>query len=453
MTKNSRRSNAPSNYTVSHYYDRRLYKQDIAGSTVHARMLAKQGIITQDDASAILHGLEEIRDEIESGTFPWQDKLEDIHMNIESRLQEKIGSAAGRLHTGRSRNDQIATDMRLYCKEAIKEIQDHLRNLRTTLLNMAEAHQHVILPGYTHLQRGQAVLLAHHLLAYEEMLHRDTERFLDCYHRTDVLPLGSGALAGSPYDLDRDWVAQELGFLSISRNSMDAVSDRDFVAEFQSCSALCMMHCSRLSEELILWSSSEFGFIGLANEYTTGSSLMPQKSNPDLAELARGKTGRVYGHLMSILTVLKGLPLTYNRDLQEDKEGLFDTYDTLCSTLSAIRGMVSSMQIREEVMRTAASDPALLATDLADYLVKKGMPFRQAHGVVADLWKYSQENQKHLAKLTLEEYQRFSELFDKSIYKVSVDSSIEARNISGGTAPTQVSTALREARRRLAVKE
>ena len=304
-------------YTVSIHYDRRLYRHDIAGSVVHARMLARQGIIDNEDAESIVRGLETVRKEIEAGEFPWDPSLEDLHMNIERRLHQLIGPAAGRLHTGRSRNDQIALDMRLYTREVIAEANSGLRNVQKALLELARRYERVVMPGYTHLQRAQPVLFAHHMLAYFEMFQRDIGRLQDCRRRADVLPLGSGALAGVPYPTDREFLARELGFSSISANSMDAVSDRDFVVEFMAAASLCMMHFSRMSEELILWSSGEFGFIRLADEFTTGSSIMPQKRNPDFAELARGKTGRVYGELLGLLTTLKGLPLTYNRDLQE----------------------------------------------------------------------------------------------------------------------------------------
>ena len=379
------------NYTSSIQYDRRLYRQDIAGSIAHTRMLAKQGIVSEKEAELIVMGLVSIRDEIQGGAFPWNADLEDLHMNVEARLQEKLGSeVAGKLHTARSRNDQVSLDMRMYVKDAVCETVEGIRVLQAALLDVAEAQKSVLMPGYTHLQRAQPVLVAHHLLAYFHMLQRDRSRFLDCRRRADVLPLGSGALAGVPYDTDRDFLARELGFAEISPNSMDAVSDRDFLVEYHACAAMSMMHLSRLAEELILWSSQEFGFVRLADEYVTGSSIMPQKRNPDFAELARGKTGRVYGHLVGMLTVLKGLPLTYNRDLQEDKEGTFDTVDTLLATLEVFAGMVATMQVNAPEMARAAEDGYLLATDLADYLVRaKGLPFREAHGIVGDLCRYA----------------------------------------------------------------
>ena len=362
-------------YTVSIHYDRRLYRQDIAGSVAHARMLAKQGIIAEEDAAAIVEGLGRVQQEIECGDFPWDASLEDLHMNIERRLHQLIGPAAGRLHTGRSRNDQIALDMRLYTREVMGEAVTGLRGVQRALLGLARRYQSVVMPGYTHLQRAQPVLFPHHMMAYFEMFQRDIGRLDDCRRRADVLPLGSGALAGVPYPTDREFLAHELGFSRISANSMDAVSDRDFVVEFMATAALCMMHFSRMSEELILWASGEFGFIRLADEFTTGSSIMPQKRNPDFAELARGKTGRVYGGLMGLLTTLKGLPLSYNRDLQEDKEGFFDTVDTLQTTIAVFAAMLPGLELQTGRVESLAGESGMLATDLADYLVGKGVPF------------------------------------------------------------------------------
>ena len=438
-----------SNYTSSIHYDRRLYRQDIAGSVAHARMLARQGIISEKDAERIVMGLGSIRQEIEEDTFPWREELEDIHMNIEARLFDRIGEVAGKLHTARSRNDQVALDMRLYTKTVIDDVLKGIHALQSALVSQAEAHQEVVMPGYTHLQRAQPVLLAHHLLAYFHMLQRDRERFQQAYKRADVLPLGSGALAGVPYPIDREFVAQELGFSRMSENSMDAVSDRDFLVEFHSAAALGMMHLSRLAEEIILWSSEEFGFIRLADEFTTGSSIMPQKRNPDFAELARGKTGRVYGHLMGILTMLKGLPLTYNRDLQEDKEGFFDTVDTLIPTLNAFTGMVSTLQVRAERMEAAAQDSYMLATDMADYLVAKSTPFREAHSIVSRLSQYAMEQNKGFHQLTLKEYQQFSAKFLQDLFSVTLRSSVAARNVPGGTAPEQVEKAIATAKQLL----
>jgi argininosuccinate lyase len=433
-------------YTASILFDQRLYQHDIAGSMAHAKMLAKQSIITDKEAELIVMGLVSIREEIEQGKFQFKAELEDIHMNIEARLTEKIGDVAGKLHTARSRNDQVAVDLRLFCKEAIAETISGLRGLQSALLDVAEANKDAVVPGYTHLQRAQPILLAHHLLAYFEMLERDIQRFQDCLKRTDVMPLGSGALAGVPYPIDRAFVAKELGFSQISQNSLDAVSDRDFVIEYEAAASLAMMHLSRLGEELVLWSSAEFGFIEIDDAYATGSSIMPQKKNPDVAELGRGKTGRVYGHLMGMLATMKGLPLSYNRDLQEDKEGLFDTVDTLLSTLAVFAGMVKTLKVKAERTSQAAGQGYILATDVADYLVKKGLPFRQAHSVVAKLVSYAVEKGKELHQLELGEYRQFSPLFDAGVLDVTVASSIKARNVVGGTAPEQVDIQLARAK-------
>ena len=433
------------NYTASIPFDQRLYRQDIKGSIAHASMLAKQGIITESDAKAIIKGLNSIREEIEQGKFPFSTELEDIHMNIEARLFEKIGNVAGKLHTARSRNDQVALDMRLFLKEEIPKTIDNIKALQSSLVELAEVNKEVIIPGYTHLQQAQPVLLAHHLLAYFEMFQRDKERFSDCLKRTDVLPLGSGALTGVAYPVDRQFLAQELGFSEISNNSIDAVSDRDFVVEFQAAATLTMMHISRLAEEIVLWSSSEFGFIEIGKDFTTGSSIMPQKKNPDVAELARGKTGRIYGNLMSIITTMKGLPLAYNRDMQEDKQGLFDTLDTLHSTLEIFAEMLKTIKVNTRRVREAIKD-YILATDLADYLVKKGMPFREAYSVVAKLSEYAINAEKSFHELSLSEYRNFSPLFAKDVYNITLESSITSRDIPGGTAPQQVEVALKKAR-------
>ena len=434
-------------YTESISYDRRLYKYDIAGSVVHAEMLAKQGIITAEDARLICDGLASIWNEIEKGKFVFKLEHEDIHMNIEARLIEKIGDVGRKLHTARSRNDQVALDVRLYVKEAIGDTIEKIKALQTALLDVAEANKDAVMPGYTHVQRAQPVLLAHHLLAYFEMLERDVARFLDCLVRVNVMPLGSGALAGTPYPLDRESVARELGFSRISQNSMDAVSDRDFVIEYEAAASITMMHLSRLAEELVLWSSSEFGFIEIDDAYTTTSSMMPQKKNPDVAELARGKTGRVYGHLMAMLTLMKGLPLAYNRDMQEDKEGLFDTVDTLTGTLDVFAGMVGTLKFKAQRAASAAGEGYMLATDLADYLVAKGMPFREAHGVMGALVQYASDKGKTFDKLSLAEYKKFSPKFGKDVYKISVQTSLAARNTIGGTAPAQVKKQLARARK------
>jgi len=438
-----------SRYTVSIDYDRRLYQQDIAGSKAHAKMLAKQSIISQKDAAQITEGLASIEQEIRDEKFPWDPTLEDLHMNIESRLHQLIGAAAGRLHTARSRNDQVALDLRLYTKSTIVDLVKGLRGVQAALMGLAEKHQGVVMPGYTHLQRAQPVLFPHHMLAYFEMFQRDIGRFEDCHKRTDVMPLGSGALAGVPYQTDREFLAAELGFSRISANSMDAVSDRDFVVEFLAAASVCMMHFSRMSEELILWSSGEFGFIRLSDEFTTGSSIMPQKINPDFAELARGKTGRVYGDLIGLLTTLKGLPLTYNRDMQEDKEGFFDAADTLTTTLDVFQAMLPGMQLNEERISSLASESQMLATDLADYLVGKGMPFREAHGIMRQLSRYCDDENISLQDLPLAEYQKLSDLFQDDVYDITAESSAAARDNPGGTAPNRVAAALLEAKKML----
>ena len=434
-------------YVASIPFDQRLYRQDIEGSIAHARMLAKQGIIAESEAETIIKGLQSIREEIEQGKFQFKPELEDIHMNIEAGLFEKVGDVAGKLHTARSRNDQIALDLRLFLKQEIWKTIDEIKALQTSLVELAEANKAVIMPGYTHLQQAQPVLLAHHLLAYFDMLQRDKERFQDCLKRTDVLPLGSGALAGVPYPVDREFVARELGFSKVSTNSLDAVSDRDFVIEYEAAAALTMMHLSRLAEELILWSSSEFGFIEIGEAFTTGSSIMPQKKNPDVAELARGKTGRVYGNLMGILTTMKALPLAYNRDMQEDKEGLFDTVDTLHSSLEVFAEMIKTIKINTERISQAMKTDYMLATDIADYLVKKGLPFREAHGVAAKLSEYAVNKGKNFRELGLKEYNKFSPLFTEDVYNITLESSVAARNIVGGTSPEQVEIALTRARR------
>jgi argininosuccinate lyase len=434
-------------YTASLPFDRRLYRQDIAGSIAHARMLAARGIITEAEAAAIIGGLEEIRGEIERGEFEFRDELEDIHMAIEARLIEKIGEAGRKLHTARSRNDQVALDMRLYVREAIGGATVRIKDLQRALLDQAQANIKVVMPGYTHLQVAQPVLLAHHLLAYFEMLQRDVERFEDCLERADVMPLGSGALAGVAYDIDREFLARELGFSRISRNSLDAVSDRDFVLEFEAASSICMMHLSRLAEELVLWSSAEFDFVEIDEAYATGSSIMPQKRNPDTAELARGKTGRVYGHLMALLTTMKGLPLAYDKDMQEDKEGLFDAADTLNMTLEVFAGMVGTLKVKGESTARAAGRGYILATDLADYLVRKGEPFRRAHDITGRLVSYAAEKGKTFRQLDMKEYRKFSRLFDEDVRKINIRSSLAARDVPGGTAPRRVRQALRRARK------
>jgi argininosuccinate lyase len=440
-------------YAASLPFDRRLYKQDIAGSIAHARMLGSRDIIKQTEAKQIIEGLETVRGEIEQEKFVFKNEYEDIHMAVEARLIDLIGDTGRKLHTARSRNDQIATDIRLFTMDAIFDTVAALTRLQAALLDVAEANRKVVIPGYTHLQVAQPVLLAHHLLAYFEMLQRDVERFIDCYERADTLPLGSGALAGVPYAIDREAVAEELGFSCVSANSLDAVSDRDFIIEYEAAAATCMMHLSRLAEEIIVWSSAEFGFIEVDDAYAHGSSIMPQKKNPDVAELARGKTGRVYGSLMALLTTMKGLPLAYNSDLQEDKEGFFDCVDTLLDTLDIFAGMVATLTVRPRRTRQAAGYGYILATDLADYLVGKGAPFRTAHDAVARLVGYAVENKKELKDLTLKEYREFSPLFGEDVKKISLKTSLSARNVPGGTAPRQVAVALRRARKLLETEE
>ncbi len=434
-------------YTASIPVDQRLYKQDIAGSIAHVKMLAKQAIITQSDAKKIIIGLEFIRKEIEQGTFKFKPELEDIHMAVESRLIEKVGEVGRKLHTARSRNDQIALDMRLFTKEAIADILKSIRTLQKALLDVAEKNKDVVIPGYTHLQIAQPILLAHHLLAYFEMLQRDYERFSDSLKRVDVMPLGSGALAGVTYKIDRDFVAKELGFSQVSLNSMDAVSDRDFIIEYESAAAICMMHLSRLAEEIVIWSSAEFGYIEIDDAYTTGSSIMPQKKNPDVAELARGKTGRVYGNLVALLTIMKGLPLAYNSDMQEDKPGFFDTVDTLQATLAVFARMIMTIKVNKANAREALERGYILATDVADYLVKKGAAFRTAHEIVGKLVNYAVGKGKTLAELDIKEYQQFSTLFGADVKKITIESALAARDVIGGTAPKQVARALVAARR------
>jgi len=434
-------------YVASIPFDWRLYKQDIAGSMAHAQMLANQGLISKKEAELIIRGLVSIREEIEQGKLEFKLELEDIHMNIESRLFEKIGDVAGKLHTARSRNDQVALDLRLFVKEAIGETVSKLKHFQLALLDVAEVNKSVIMPGYTHLQQAQPVLFAHHLLAYFEMLQRDVMRFQDCMKRTDVLPLGSGALAGVGYSIDRDFVAKKLEFSELSRNSLDAVSDRDFVIEYEAAASIAMMHVSRLAEEIVLWSSEEFSFVELDEAYATSSSIMPQKKNPDVVELARGKTGRVYGNLLGLLTVMKGLPLAYNRDMQEDKEGLFDTADKLLTTLEVFAGLIKTLKIDADRMRQVMSGSYLLATDVADYLVRKGLPFRQAHKIVGELVQYAIGKSKSFGELSRDEYRSFSPLFADDVYGITVDTSVAARNVIGGTAPEQVLASLSRARK------
>jgi len=434
-------------YTSSLPFDWRLYKHDIAGSVAHVKMLARQGIISKSDSVIIVQGLESIEQELKLGKFKFKNELEDIHMAIEVRIIEKAGDVGGKIHTARSRNDQIALDLRLYIREAIAKTIECVRELERALVNLAESSKDVVMPGYTHLQPAQPVLLAHHLMAYFEMLQRDVGRFEDCRKRADVMPLGSGALAGVAYNVDREFLARELGFSQVSQNSLDAVSDRDFVLEYEAAASTCMMHLSRLAEEVILWSSAEFGFIELDEAYATGSSIMPQKKNPDVAELIRGKTGRVYGHLMAFLTTMKALPLAYNRDLQEDKEGLFNTVDTLMASLDICTGLIATLKVNAEGAARAVGRGYILATDLADYLVGKGEAFRSAHEIVGRLISYAVKKGKSLPELSFAEYSSFSPLFGEDVYSITVDLSLAARDTIGGTAPKRVAQAVAAAKK------
>ncbi len=434
-------------YTASLPFDWRLYPYDIQGSITYARALVKAGVLTEVEGGRITRGLEEIRKELDEGELDLDPAHEDIHMYIEHRLIEKVGELGGKLHTGRSRNEQIALDLRLYLRAEIGRIVHEIRVLQEALLDRAERHLDAVMPGYTHLQRAQPVLWSHHLMAYVEMLARDSVRFQDCLTRITVMPLGSGALAGTAYPIDRDALAQDLGFPEVSRNSIDAVSDRDFALEFLAGASIIMMHLSRLSEEIILWATAEFGFVDLPEAYATGSSLMPQKKNPDVAELARGKAGRVFGGLVALLTAMKGLPLSYNRDLQEDKEAVFDAVDTLRGTLQVLAPMVQGLRVDAERMRQATEEGFLNATDAADYLVSKGLPFRQAHEVIGTLVRYCLEQKKRLDQLSVDELGRYSPLFEKDFSDfITLDASLNRRGVIGGTAPDQVRKAIQTAR-------
>jgi len=426
-------------------FDWRLYRHDIEGSAVHAEMLAKQKIISRREFEKLKAGLQDILAEIESGKFKFKLELEDVHMNIESRLFELIGDTAGKLHTARSRNDQVALDMRLFAREAAGRVIQALQALNTRLVDMAAKNIKVVMPGYTHMQQAQPVLFSHYLLAYFEMFSRDIARFASCLERINVLPLGSGALAGVPYPVDREFVAKRLGFNSVSANSMDAVSDRDFVLEFESSASIAMMHLSRMAEDIIIWSTMEYGFVEVGDAYATSSSIMPQKKNPDTAELVRGKTGRVYGHLLSMLTVMKGLPQAYNRDLQEDKEGFFDTFDTLVSCIEMMAGLMASLKINAARMKYSMQS-YILATDLADYLVNKGLSFREAHAVVSRLVSFAIDKNKELNELEIKEYKEFSERFEGDVRAITLQKSVEARTSQGGTATVEVKKSIEKAR-------
>jgi argininosuccinate lyase len=437
-------------YTASVGFDQRLAEFDIQGSLAHARMLGAQGIIGKQDVEAIERGLNEILQEIREGRFEWSLDLEDVHLNIEKRLTDMIGDAGKRLHTGRSRNDQVATDVRLWLRSVVDAAIFGIRQLQASLLDLAEAHADTIMPGFTHLQVAQPVTFGHHLLAYFEMLQRDAERLADARKRINKLPLGAAALAGTSYPIDREMVGRELGFEGVCENSLDAVSDRDFAIEFTAAAALVMTHLSRFSEELILWSSPRFGFIDIADRFCTGSSIMPQKKNPDVPELVRGKTGRVNGHLVSLLTLMKGQPLAYNKDNQEDKEPLLDTADTLLVTLEIYADMLRGIEVNKLAMRQAAAEGFATATDLADYLVKKGMPFRDAHEVVAQAVRHAADKGCDLADLPLAELQNFSVQISEDVYQVlTLEGSVASRNHIGGTAPEQVRAAIQRARKAL----
>ncbi|MFA5677160.1 MAG: argininosuccinate lyase [Pseudomonas sp.] len=434
-------------FTASVDFDKRLYRHDIQGSIAHATMLAKVGVLTDAERDSIIEGLNAICSEIEAGQFDWQVDLEDVHMNIEARLTDRIGITGKRLHTGRSRNDQVATDIRLWLREEIDVIVAELERLQRGLLDQAQQHAAVIMPGFTHLQTAQPVTFGHHLLAWFEMLCRDRERLLDCRKRVNRMPLGSAALAGTTYPIDRQLTCELLGFEAVSGNSLDGVSDRDFAIEFCAAAALAMMHLSRFSEELVLWTSAQFNFIELPDRFCTGSSIMPQKKNPDVPELVRGKSGRVYGHLMGLLTLMKSQPLAYNKDNQEDKEPLFDAADTLRDSLRAFADMIPAIKPREAIMREAALRGFSTATDLADYLVRKGLPFRDCHEIVGHAVKYGVDNSKDLAEMSLEELRRFSDQIDQDVFEVlTLEGSVNARDHIGGTAPAQVRAAVQRGR-------
>ena len=438
-------------FTASVDFDKRLYKHDIQGSIAHATMLAKVGVLSDAERDTIIDGLNAIRGEIEAGNFDWRVDLEDVHMNIEAKLTERIGITGKKLHTGRSRNDQVATDIRLWLREEIDVILAEITRLQDGLLSQAEQHAEVIMPGFTHLQTAQPVTFGHHLLAWFEMLSRDYERLVDCRKRVNRMPLGSAALAGTTYPIERSITCELLGFEAISGNSLDGVSDRDFAIEFCAAASLAMMHLSRFSEELVLWTSAQFNFIDLPDRFCTGSSIMPQKKNPDVPELVRGKSGRVYGHLMGLLTLMKSQPLAYNKDNQEDKEPLFDAVDTLRDSLRAFADMIPAIQPKVEVMREAARRGFSTATDLADYLVRKGLPFRDCHEIVGKAVKYGVDSGKDLAEMSLDELRQFSEQITDDVFAVlTLEGSVGARDHIGGTAPKQVRAAVGRGRELLA---
>jgi argininosuccinate lyase len=437
-------------FTASVAFDRRLAEFDIEASEAHARMLQAAGIISGADLSAIEKGLTQVRDEIRAGAFAWSLEAEDVHLNIERRLTELVGEPGKRLHTARSRNDQVATDVRLYLRSAIDHVQALIKALQRQLLELADAHSETVMPGFTHMQPAQPVALGHHLLAYFEMFARDAQRFADCRRRLNRMPLGAAALAGTSLPIDRLMVAKELGFDGVCENSIDAVSDRDFAIEFCAGAALAMMHLSRFCEEIIIWMNPRFGFIELADRFCTGSSIMPQKKNPDVAELIRGKTGRVNGHLVALLTLMKAQPLAYNRDNQEDKEPLFDTADTLMASLAVFREMLGGITVKTEAMEAAARQGHVTATDLADYLVRKGVPFREAHEAVAQAVRFAESRSCELAELKLTELQRYSPVIAKDVFaSLTLEGSLNSRSHIGGTAPARVKAAIVKARKSL----
>lgn len=439
-------------FTASVGFDQRLYQYDIQGSIAHATMLARQGILSDAECSTIVDGLEQIRTRIEQGDFSWSVSLEDVHMNIESALTEAIGEAGKKLHTGRSRNDQVATDIRLWLRDEIEQIRSAIMGLQTALLDKAELEVETILPGFTHLQTAQPVSFGHHMMAWFEMLERDRERLADCNKRLNVMPLGAAALAGTTYPIDRQLTAELLGFSRPSENSLDAVSDRDFAIEFSAAASILMMHLSRFSEELIIWSSAQFGFIELSDSFCTGSSIMPQKKNPDVPELIRGKTGRIFGHLIGLLTLMKSQPLAYNKDNQEDKEPLFDSVDNLKGSLKVFADMVPAINCRKQAMRQASMQGFATATDLADYLVRKGIPFRDAHEVVGKAVAFGVAEGRDLSQMKLQELQGFSTEIEEDVFDIlTLEGSLAARDHIGGTAPNQVRNAIARARTRLGI--
>ena len=437
-------------FTASVTFDQRMYQQDIAGSVAHAKMLTHVGVLTGEECQQILEGLQQIKQTIEAGEFNWSIKLEDVHMNIEAALTDLIGVTGKKLHTGRSRNDQVATDIRLYLRDEIDLIAAEIKRLQKALIDLAENEADTIMPGFTHLQTAQPVTFGHHMLAWFENLERDRQRFIDCRKRVNIMPLGAAALAGTTYPIDREFTAQLLDFEAICENSLDAVSDRDFAIELTANAALLMTHLSRFSEELVLWASAQFNFVELSDSFCTGSSIMPQKKNPDVPELVRGKTGRVNGHLISLLTLMKGQPLAYNKDNQEDKEPLFDTVDTLKGSLKVYADMMQHITVNKEVMHDAAIRGFSTATDLADYLVRAGVPFRDAHEVVGKAVRLGIDTKRDLAELSLEELQQFSAQIKADVFEVlTLEGSVAARDHLGGTAPAQVRAAVKRARQRI----